>query len=493
MIRRLFKDFAVYGIGDLLLKAISIFTFPIYTRLFTVEQYGILNTVATVTGLASAILVLGSDSAYARYFFDAEDDEGRQTVTSTALLSVSVWSLAAAMVLTFLSRKISSWTFETPEFATLFTLSLASIPLTLANSICAQALRNQFRASLFSALNAATVVLTIVLTLVCVLVLNLGLSGVLTGGLIAAGIILPIRLWFIRDLIRLRFSADLLGKLLSYGLPLVPTSLAYWVFTGSDRIVLSKLSTLEQVGLYSVANQMCMIGAFLYNALGQAWSPHAMEIYSKDEKKASEFFGQVMTFILVGFGIFAVGISAFAREALLLLATPEFVGAAAAVAPLALGFVAYATTQVTGIGISLKKKTYYFAVFAWLAAILNVVLNIVTVPSGGMIASAWATAAAYTFLTIAYFFVAQRLFFVKYQTAAIAFLIPLIISFSALTYWIPVIDSLVVAIGLKALYVIVFCVCCVSGLALVSPQSLNGLSIAKIRQALSGEAQENKV
>ena len=34
-------DFAVYGLGVIVVKAFSIITIPIYTRVFTPEQFGI--------------------------------------------------------------------------------------------------------------------------------------------------------------------------------------------------------------------------------------------------------------------------------------------------------------------------------------------------------------------------------------------------------------------------------------------------------------------
>jgi O-antigen/teichoic acid export membrane protein len=123
-----------------------------------------------------------------------------------------------------------------------------------------------------------------------------------------------------------------------------------------------------------------------------------------------------MTYILVGFGALAVGITALAREALVLLATPAFYAAAPAVGPLALGVLAYATTHITALQFSLHKRTQYFALYAWLASILNVGLNLLLIPRWGMMAASWTTAAAYAFVTVSYLLTSQRFWPVAYET-----------------------------------------------------------------------------
>jgi len=122
-----------------------------------------------------------------------------------------------------------------------------------------------------------------------------------------------------------------------------------------------------------------------------------------------------MTYVLAGFGLLSVGITTFSSEILMVFSTPLFYGAKLAIGPLALGFVAYATTQVTAIGISLTKKTHYFALISWVAALLNVGLNVLLIPMWGMIAASWTTLIAYLFLTLTYLTISQRLWSVFYE------------------------------------------------------------------------------
>jgi O-antigen/teichoic acid export membrane protein len=195
----------------------------------------------------------------------------------------------------------------------------------------------------------------------------------------------------------------------------VPAALVAWSFASADRVILGKLSTLEQLGLFAMATSAASILHLFHGALGQAWNPYAYMLYKERPEVARLLYGQVLTYILVGFGILSVGITAFADELLKVLATPQFYPAALAVGPLALGFMAYASVQVTALGISLAMQTKYLAICGWIAVVVNVVLNIVFVPRWGMMASSWSIAVAYAFLTAAYLIVSQRLWPVVYE------------------------------------------------------------------------------
>jgi O-antigen/teichoic acid export membrane protein len=256
-------------------------------------------------------------------------------------------------------------------------------------------------------------------------------------------------------MIGLTFSTSILRKLLAFGVPLVPTSLAYWVFLTSDRVILGQLSTLEQLGLYSIANSLVALATIVIAAFGQAWSPHAVKLYEEEREAAPGVYARVMTYLLGGFGWLAVGLTVFGPELLQVLTSPEYERAAPAIAPLAIAMVAMASTQVTAGGITLMKRTGYLAVFAWAAAVINVVLNLLLDGPFGMLGAAWATAAAYVALTVFFLVTSQRLWAIPYEGRRSGVLIGLTLVFALAAMALPSgLDPLVLA-G-KALYCLAF-------------------------------------
>lgn len=414
-LRGLSRDFAIYGIGEVLVKAFGLITVPIFTRTFDPDQYGILSYVTTLAGFLSAVLILGGDSAYVRFFFEAETTERRRLISSTWIGFLAAWSAVVCLVLLPTSGFIATWSFGSPDTMPLFAIALLMSPIVLVNRMCAQVLRNEFRAPAFTVLNLLSTGLTVAFALVGIFVLHLGLVGILGGGLVAELVMLPVRVWTARSMFAPVFSSAMLRAMLRFGVPLVPTSVAYWVFIASDRLLLGQLSTLEQLGLYSVANTLVGLTMIAISAFGQAWTPHAISVYERQPDRAPAIYGRVMTYLLIGFGAVAVGITAFGPDLLRVLTDEPYYGAVTAIGPLALAVVAQASIQVTAGGITIAKRTEFLAFHSWVAAILNVALNVALIPSFGMLGSAWATTASYVYLTIGYLVTSQRLWHVAYE------------------------------------------------------------------------------
>lgn len=455
LFRDILKDVATYGTSDVILKAGMLVALPIFTRVFSPEEYGVWNFIGSATGILSGIVILGGDSAYARYFFIARSDAERQVITTTWLSFLFVWSLCVTFIGLPFVRSFSLWAFNSDRYSIVCLLALFGVPLTLANTMCGQVLRNQFRAKLFAGLNLASAFLGLGLSIWGAVTLNLGLTGVIGGGLVAAVVLLPVRVWTIREMLRPVFSFPDLAKLLRFGIPLVPTSLAYWIFAGSDRLILGKLSTLDQLGLFAVGLTITSPLNFANSAFGQAWSPHAIRIYEEQREFAQVFFGKVLTYLLAGFGILSVGITTFSRELLMIFSTPAFYAGAAAVGPLTLGIMAYASTQITASGISVTKRTHYFALVSWTAAILNVLLNFMLVPRWGMLGTSWAMAIAYLFLTISYALISQRLWPVSYEVCRISAVVVSTVAFTVGVSFLPIFP-LMEGVTVKSLYCLAY-------------------------------------
>ena len=482
---RLSRDIFVYGVGEVLVKAFGLITLPIYTRIFSPEQYGTLSIVLTVAGLVLAIVALGGDSAFSRYFLAARTDPERQTVTSTWIGFLGAWSVLATLLLLPFSGELALLATGGVSAGAAVSIALLWTPVRLINLMCAQVLRNEFRAGAYTVLNVLALALIVGGSVTGAVVLDLGIEGVLLGTLAGELVMLPVRLFSARHMFRWRFSMPVLRTLLAYGAPLVPASLAYWVFMTSDRVLLSNLSTLEQVGLYSVAASAVSVANIAIVALGQAWSPHAIHLYEADPPSAGRMFARMFTFILAGFGLLAVGMTVFANELIGLLSGRGFEGAAAAVAPLSLGMIAYASTSVTAGGISLKGRTMYVAIHSWFAAILNVVLNVVLIPPFGMVGAAWATAAAYVALTAAYGITSHRLWPFEYDRRRAITILTLTVVAVLGSPFLPsgTLDDpggWILATGVKLLYCVALLV------AMFWLGGLDRADLAQVRSALGG-------
>ena len=81
-VKFLFRDSLFFG-G---LKAVSmlfpLLTIPILTRYFSVENYGLYDSLIVLANLVAAFLVFGQDSAVARWFYQVDEKKLKQKIVS---------------------------------------------------------------------------------------------------------------------------------------------------------------------------------------------------------------------------------------------------------------------------------------------------------------------------------------------------------------------------------------------------------------------------
>lgn len=419
----LLRDVLVYGLGSAVARAATLITLPVYTRIFSPSDYGMFNYTIVAVGLIGLVAAPGGAVVYSRHFFAAKDADGRTLVTSSWAIFLIVWLGILALAAVPFSGQLSLWAFGTGEQRLLVGAAILYLPVSLINGILAQGLRNEFRSTHFVTMNLVGTGLEICLGLLAVLVLKIGLAGIMDGMLAAGLIMLPLRAWMVRSILRMRVSFSLIRNMLRLGAGIAISGLAYWIFMASDRVLLGRLSTFREVGLYSVAATMANALYLVLDGFSQAWTPHIMHLYERDREATRAFIGRTASYLMIAVGILAVGVSTFAGEIVRLLASSTFSSAATVVAPLALGLLAYASTQFTAIGMSLTMRVRRMAIICWETAVVNAALNVALIPRFGMVGSAWATTVSFTFLTISYGFASYRLYPIVYEVRRLVLIV----------------------------------------------------------------------
>jgi O-antigen/teichoic acid export membrane protein len=440
MLRDLSKDIAVYGIFEVFVGLLSFVSIPIFTRLFVPSDYGILALITSIMAMFSIFLNLGMDNSISRYFFEAKDSKERTVIISTGFWFILIWSALLISVLFFLSRQLSLISFKSPSYICLFQLAWFAAALGMMIIFFKNIVRFYFIPWKFGIISLGEGILVLIFTLLFVLKFKWGLSGYFLGTLLGSFIAVLIGINFIKQDLKLFFSFPVIKKLLSYGLPFIPAGIAYWIFNLSDRFMIARLSTLEQLGLYSVAAKVTFGIALLSRIFGRAWSPRALKLY-KSSDSHKEIFGQMLIYVLAVFSYIAICLIVLGPEILKLITTSEYYGALYAIGPLALGLVAYSLNQITMMGINLIYKTKYIAYIAWLVAIINIVLNFLLIPKYGMVGASIATMVSYITLTAIYGFISQKLYPIKIDLAKLFKIIVIVIIFTMFSFGINYISA----------------------------------------------------
>lgn len=409
------KDTSIYAIGDVLTKGIGFFAIIFYAHFLSKDEMGVYGYVLVIIGFFSTFLILGVDNAYARYFFEYKSKKEKQLLTTTLFLFLSFWSIITLILPLIFVDAISLSLLETKEYSLVFFLAFLSIPLKLIVSLSNQALRNQFKTKQFIIYNFFTAFIMIVGSIFLLQFTSFGIGAIFLGLIIADILVLPFRIYAIKDLFVFSVDFSILKKILDYGVPFLPATIAYWIFSSADRVMLESISGLESVGIYTVAVTLGGIMSILASAIGQAWSPHAIKIYEEDKEKARELYRRFLN-VLIALSLFIIFCaSMIGRESILLLFPIEYTSAFYPMLLLLVGVGFKITGQVTAAGIGLAKKTIYLVYITLFVAIVNIILNYILIPLYGETGAAIATMISFFILTVLYSIVSQKLFKVEYD------------------------------------------------------------------------------
>ena len=411
MLKLLGRDIAIYGGVDLVFKLAQFALIPIYTRVLTVAEFGTMALLQVSMLLVAAAANLGINYAVQRFYFDASVPlDRRSALVTTGLVQLVVTSLIVVGTLAALAFQVRlgieqdygiTWVLVLVALATVFPDQLSAFALDTA--------RVQFSPLRFCAISFVKNIVGLAVGLWLMLGWGMGLLGLFAGNLIGSSLAFPLGLWLIRRDLAVTFDRKYHRMLLRYGAPFVFTVAGYWAFSSMDRFLLAHFGDAVQVGLFSIALKFASVMALAITAFHQAWVPMALRMV-QDDPEHRRIFSSLFNLWLFALGFMALGLALFARDILVLFATPPYWPAAPALAIAAAATAVSGTTQVTSLGITVAKRSGLIAIGAWLTAAINAGLNLILIPHFGASGSAIATFASYLFLTLYYLYWSQRLY-----------------------------------------------------------------------------------
>ena len=424
MSQRLIRSSLAYGSAEFLGRFLSFATFPIFARIFDVEEFGTLALVTTLAALAGLVSNPGLNNAVQRYYLEPRfnTDQRRELVTAgLAVLTVWASTITAAIVLVVYLVLPRTEVRHALPLAALLPALIACVPGQIV-LFAQDLLRLHFRPWAFGVVSLLRNIAWFVFAMALILGADLRLDGYFLGQLLGVGLIVPGVLWLVRRDLTTHVNRGFARELIVYGYPFIFGGLAYWVLQSLDLWMLKTFSDEMNVGLYSVAGKIAVVVTFASLALGQAWAPYALKAHAEDpnyRRMVARFFTLWLFFLIV----LGAGLSLFASDMLHLLTPASYWPAADAARILAFGAVLAATMQVSVLALSIERKTGLIAACSWLAVLVSAAANSVLIPRLGVLGASLANLATYLVLSGTSLFFSQRLHPLPLETGKLGVLL----------------------------------------------------------------------
>lgn len=391
--KELIKNTGIITIGKICTQMISFFLLPLYTAVFSTEEFGIVDLFNTIVAFLLPILTIQIDQALFRFLIDArENKEDKTRLITSAFLLVTLGIVSYSLIFIFIAPLISN----KYKYFLLINV-LANILSTLMLQV-ARGLGHNKEYSIGSFIVAA---FTVILNVLFIVVLKFRVEGMFLA-IFIANMLAAIYLLFSKKTykyIALKFFDEkVLKSMCKYSLALIPNAISWWVINVSDRAIISSILSVAANGIYAAANKFSGMYINAYNIFNIAWTESAA-VHINDQDK-DEYFSKTIN----------TGLRVFACFALIIIGATPFVfpwlinakfGEAYNQIPLLM------LSSLFNVGVGLvsviyvaKKRSFDISKTSFLAAVINIVVNVLLIKKIGLYAASISTIVAYASMFI---------------------------------------------------------------------------------------------
>jgi len=416
MYKKLLSDSAIYGLGGILVKSIAFFTLPIYTRIFSPEEFGIIEMFSTLSGILSIIMTMGLDTTQSYYFMEAKNKANRnikEVTTSILQLRLIVGTLVILFSVIFSFYIISFFFQESVPKHYLWIVAVSTFFATLVSQSL-EIFRLLYKPWHYIGLSFTQTIGGVVFILIFAYYYGGGIEGYLIG-MTCGGLFAMILGWIGTRDYRYwnKLESHLFKEFIKFGLPLIPAGLMIWIMQASDRWFVMNMLGSYETGLYAVGAKFALIIMIVVQTFRKAWWPIAMDMLYKEN--GQKFF-KVVSLWYIGLGslgtILLTAISPYLVE---LLTGQHYYNSWKIVGVLCWGSIAYGFYMFSLLGIFKVKKTYINIYIHGIGAIVNIVLNYILIQFYGILGAAIATSISILFANVAGMIISNKFYKIDWQ------------------------------------------------------------------------------
>lgn len=386
--KALAQNTIIISVGTLLSKLVTFFMVRFYTGVLTPAEYGTGDLLITTVGLLTPFVSFGISEGVFRFLPEYPDE--KKSVFSSGVYTVTIGAVLMTALLPLL-RSAEDIGNYLPLLA--FLTAAASY-----HSVCGQYVRADGDTILYAKQGLLNTLLVVTLNILLLTKFRLGITGyVLSVGLAdlisTLYIVVRQKMW---QLLTCGVSRSLLIKMLRFSIPLIPTTVFWWITGVSDRYMITAMLGSDYNGIYTVANKLPSMLTLLSGVLMQAWQYSAVSEAKSSLDEQARFYTNVWR-ALLSFLFLACSIMiALSKAAIQVLADEEYFSAWQYMPILCCAMLFCAFTSFMGSVYTVTQKSSISLWTSLLGAGLNILLNALLIPSPlGIFGAALATLASY--------------------------------------------------------------------------------------------------
>jgi O-antigen/teichoic acid export membrane protein len=414
--KRLLVNTFVYTLGEVALQILTVVFMPLLTRFLSPGDLGRYSLVTMVVSVLAHVYNPALHGAVTRFYYEHEQDAAaRRRFQGTIVTFLLGWGALLTLVYALIGPLVLPRVLPSLDFASFgwFIPVIAGLGVLGVVPTAAWAASERSKAFIGATLLSSTVNLGG--SLLFVAVFGMAVHGLLWGRTLSLSILAIPYLIYISRHIGLSFDRALLARALRFSVPLVPHLLAHWVLNASDRWLIERHGGTAAVGIYVASYAFIDAVNLLASSMNRAWVPIFTRSFA-DRSQHPLVARSITYFVVVVAGV-ATTLTVLSPTLVQLFFAPAYAAAADLAPVLALGGLAQGLYYVYVAVLFFHARNGILPVITIFAGVINVVLNLIWLPSYGILGAAWATLIGYLVLVIGVRAASRRIARLPFETA----------------------------------------------------------------------------
>lgn len=391
----------ILGLGQFGSKFLVILMMGFYQATLGTEGYGEINNIIDIATLLMTVATLSIGESIIRFGLDAAYDN--KQVFSIGLRVTSIGLIACLLFVPVIN--ILSGIFPDNDVFTLLSdyawITILYVTTGSIKSTCALFVRSAGHVKLYAVDGILTTAMNIVFNLILLFHFKLGNLGYLLS-VILADVCSITFLWLKANLGKFftfgKIEKNVLKSMMVFCLPMIPTSIMWWIINSSGAFFVSDFIDFEASGIYKSAYKFPSMISIFSGIFSQAWNMSA--ITENNSRTVANFYTNVFNIFQSFVYVLAAGLMLVIRLAIDIFCEPEF-EIAYQYTPfliLSVSFTCFSTFM--GSVYVASKKSVRSMTTAAIGAAVNVVLNIILIKTMGLHGAALAAFVSFLIIFI---------------------------------------------------------------------------------------------
>ena len=390
----MYRNSLIYLVSSSSTILINFISLPIFTKFLDLSDYGTIAMFILFGTTLTSFLSLGLSQSLFRFYFKYSQYEIRVLYTSIKFLLIIIFTLFFLTIIFPFVDLINLNIFNTSVSNDLIFLSFFNGVVLYFFNYNKQLLIAEEKAVNVSILIIFQALLNFIFSLLFLLHFKMNFLALIYGAVFSNILVYIISLFINKKYFIFQISFSQIKKAIAYSYPETPGLIIQLLYSSFDKVMITNTKGLKETGLYDFGFRFATILKIIMDSFVNTWGPLFMKTMQENKKEEIDLMTEKLHQMIIIFGFFAIGISYFSEDILMILTNEKFYVVKYIIPLLIIYYLSSIFSFMSIQQIYFSGKLIYNLPVSVVGLSINLIVNIILIPLYGALGAVIATMVA---------------------------------------------------------------------------------------------------